>query len=169
MIITLIGMPGCGKSTIGKKIAHNFNLQFVDSDTFIELKYKMTISSIFHTIGEVGFRKIEHIALIEILERYKNMVLSTGGGLPCFFNNMELLNESGETIYLNLPSKALANRLFYSKKQRPLLKNKSEQEIQVYIEKTLEERFSFYNQAKFMVDQLKNSPIKFIQENIFPK
>ena len=90
MRIILIGMPGSGKSTCAKKISASFNLPSIDSDDFIELKYKMTISQLFELIGEKGFRELEHKSLIKILKQ-DDYVLATGGGLPCFYNNLQLI------------------------------------------------------------------------------
>ena len=156
-------MPGSGKTTLGKKIANYFELEFIDSDNFIENKYHMSLQSLFSTIGEEGFRKIEHEALKEILPK-ENIVLSTGGGLPCFFDNMELLNNSGTSFYLKLNSGVIESRLINSRKQRPLTKGLQKQELTEYIIKTLSEREKFYKQAHYIIDILNTVPIEFISK-----
>ena len=161
MRIILIGMPGCGKTTIGKKVAMNLNLKFVDADEYIEEKYKMSISRLFATVNESGFRKLENEALKEMILQ-DDIVLSTGGGLPCFYNNIKILKDSGTVIYIKLPVKMLFHRLKNAKKTRPLTANKSDEEILEYLDKTLSEREKFYNQANYIVDGANTNLTKFI-------
>jgi len=151
MRLFLVGYMGAGKTTIGKLLAKKLNYAFVDVDWFIENRYNQTISKIFEEKGEAVFREIEHRALIEI-SSYENVVVSTGGGLPCFFNNMELMNRAGTTVYLKENVDELAKTLNTNKQNRPLIKNLNFEELQIFIKKHLEEREPFYNQAKHIIN-----------------
>ncbi|MDR0829547.1 MAG: shikimate kinase [Prevotellaceae bacterium] len=146
----LIGFMGCGKSSTGKKMAQKLGLNFVDTDNFIENRYQKTISQLFEEVGEAKFREIEHKILLELAE-FENIVIATGGGMPCFFNNMEIMNAAGKTIYLKLPAAVLYERLKKSKSKRTLLKNIPETDLQNFIEKLLHERENFYNQAEEII------------------
>ena len=150
-IFFLIGYMGSGKTTVGKRLAKKLNLQFIDTDLFIENRYHKSIAAIFEEKGEAGFREIERKALHEITD-FENVVISTGGGLPCFFDNMEVMNQTGTTIYLKVSVKELMNRLKNGKQQRPLLKDKSSEEIKNYITINLEKREEFYNKATFIFE-----------------
>ncbi len=141
-------MPGSGKTTLGKLAAKALNIKFLDADTFITDLCKMRIPKIFEIVGEPGFREIERMALEKIIA-LDNIILATGGGMPCFFDNIQIMNELGTTIYLNPPESELFNRLKNSKQDRPLLHNLSDSELETYIRKTLEKRNPFYKQAHF--------------------
>jgi len=156
-------MPGSGKTTLGKLAAKALKIKFLDADTFISDLCKMRIPKIFETVGESGFRNIERIALEKIMDM-DNFILATGGGMPCFFDNIQIMNELGTTIFLNPTFEELVNRLKYSKQDRPLLHNLSDSELEIFVRKTLEKRLPFYEQAHFtynfdedFVDFLKNS------------
>jgi len=142
---------GSGKTTVGKQLAKKLNLQFIDMDLFIENRHHKRISAIFEEKGEAGFREIERKTLHEIID-FENVVISTGGGLPCFFDNMEVMNQAGTTIYLKVSVEELANRLRTGKQQRPLIKDKNQEEIKNFITVNLEEREKFYNQATFIFE-----------------
>ena len=164
----LVGYMGSGKTTIGKLLAKELNLHFTDMDLFIENRYRKTISRLFAEKGESGFREIERTALEEVSE-FENSVISTGGGLPCFYDNMELMNASGITIYLKVPEEVLAERLDAMKHNRPLIKDKNKEEIQAFIAESLEKRQSFYHQAHltFDAEQLRTrSDVKQIVTNL---
>jgi len=147
----LIGYMGSGKTTVGKQLAKKLNLQFVDMDLFIENRYHKSISAIFEEKGEDGFREIERKALHEIID-FENIVISTGGGLPCFFDNMDVMNQAGTTIYLKVSVEELMNRLRNGKQKRPLIKDKNSEEIKDFIAVNLEKREEFYNQATFILE-----------------
>jgi len=147
MRIYLIGYMGSGKSTVGKDLATAFNLQFIDLDNYIEERNFKTISEIFASAGEDGFRRIEQKALHEVSE-FENVVVSTGGGAPCFFDNMELIKRTGISVYLNGTPRILAERLMNSKTERPLIKGKTEEELIEFIHETLNKRNFWYKQAK---------------------
>jgi len=149
--IFLIGYMGSGKTTVGKQLAKELDLPFIDMDVFIENRYHKSISAIFEEKGEAGFREIERKALFEIIE-FENVVISTGGGLPCFFDNMDVMNQAGTTIYLKVSVKELAKRLKNGKQKRPLIKDKSQEEIKDFITENLEKREKFYNKATFIFE-----------------
>jgi len=150
MRIYLIGYMGCGKSTLGRKLAKHLNLQFVDMDHYIEERNCKSVPQIFAEDGEVEFRKKERKALEELSE-FTDIVIATGGGAPCFFDNMDWMNKTGQTIYLNISPKILANRLLKSKTERPLIKGKSREELVRFIDETLNKRNEFYTQAKYQI------------------
>ena len=147
---------GAGKTTVGRLLAKKINYSFIDIDCFIENRYHKTISKIFEEVGETGFREIERRALLEI-SNYENVVVSTGGGLPCFFDNMEVMNQTGITIYLRENIDELTGRLNSNKHNRPLIKEKNPEELQNFIETNIKNREPFYTQAKFIIDVKKCS------------
>lgn len=144
--VYLIGFMGSGKSTAGKKLARLLKRSFTDLDTLIENKYRITIPDIFSRFDEAAFRKIEHETLKETL-LFTNHVVATGGGTPCFYNNMDLIKTHGTSVYLNLHPASLYQRLLASKKKRPLIAQNPEDKIRKYIEETLAKREFFYQQA----------------------
>ena len=150
MLIYLIGYMGSGKSTVGKKLAGKINFDFIDLDELIEQEYKITINDIFNKFDENAFRLLEHKVLLKTI-RLKNTVVSTGGGTPCFFDNMKIMNEHGITVYLRMHPNSIYYRLINSKKKRPLLKSKSETEIKDFIESQLNQREPFYREAHLKI------------------
>ena len=152
MRIYLIGYMGCGKSTLGRRLAKHMDLQFVDMDHYIEERNYKTIPQIFAEDGEAEFRKKERMALEELSE-FTDIVIATGGGAPCFFDNVDLMNRTGKTIYLNIHPKILANRLLKSKTERPLIKGKSREELIAFIDETLKKRNEFYTQAEYQITE----------------
>ncbi|NQU51724.1 MAG: shikimate kinase [Bacteroidetes bacterium] len=152
MRIFLIGYMGSGKSHLGWKLSNFLGVQFVDMDNYIEERNCKTIPQIFAEEGEAEFRKKERKALEELSE-FTNIVIATGGGAPCFFDNIDLMNEAGKTIYLNIDPKILADRLMKSKTERPLIKGKSKTELVSFIDETLKKRNEFYKQAKFQITE----------------
>jgi shikimate kinase len=149
--IFLIGYMGSGKTTIGKQLAKQLDLQFTDMDMIIENRYRKSISAIFEEKGETAFRETERKILLEIID-FENIVISTGGGTPCFFDNMELMNQSGITVYLQTGVDQLAARLKNETQTRPLIKNKDSEEIKTYIAANLKKREPFYKQAAIIFD-----------------
>lgn len=143
---------GCGKSTLGKRLAKHLNLQFVDMDHYIEMRNHKTVPQIFAEEGETEFRKKERKALEELAE-FSDIVIATGGGAPCFFDNIDLMNHSGTTIYMNIDPAILADRLLHSKTERPLIKGKSKVELTAFIDEMLKKRNPFYRQAKFQITE----------------
>lgn len=147
----LIGYMGSGKTTVGKQLAGKLNLQFMDMDMFIENRYRKSVSAIFEEKGEAAFREIEQKVLRELLD-FENVVISTGGGTPCFFDNMDLMNRSGITVYLKVSVDELAERLKNTKQKRPLIKDKYPAEMKDYIAANLEKREQFYSRAAFIFE-----------------
>lgn len=158
MIITLLGYMGGGKSTIGKQLASVLKYSFIDLDVYIEEKEGKSVPEIFLEKGEIYFRKLEHVCLKEIISNYNNIVLSLGGGTPCYANNMGLLAQNNlQSFYLQLSPVNLANRLFEQKQGRPLIAHiKTKQELQDFIAVHLFERQEFYRKASVVlpVDKL---------------
>lgn len=154
MIITLLGYMGSGKSTIGQQLASVLGYDFVDLDAFIEVKEGRSISEIFKSKGEIYFRKAEHNYLKELLVQDKNIVLSLGGGTPCYANNMELLNTVGVvSCYLKLTPSNLAIRLFNEKSQRPIISHiETEEVLREFIAIHLFERQRYYQLATYVLD-----------------
>jgi len=127
------------------------NMSFIDLDAFIEQKYLKTISQLFDEMGEEGFRKIEREVLHEVAQ-FENTLISTGGGTPCFFDNMEYMNAHGDTVYLRTSVRELRDRLKMSRSKRPLIKSKTDKELESSIAEMLEKRDVFYMKAKYILD-----------------
>lgn len=144
--IILIGYMGVGKTTIGRSLAKQLGLQFYDLDDYIQGRYHKTIPEIFAMEGEDGFRRIEQRMLHEVCE-FEDVLLSCGGGTPCFFDNMAYMNRQGITIYLKACPDVLYKHLAMCKTPRPLIAGKSKEELLDFITKSLEEREPFYAQA----------------------
>lgn len=147
--IFIVGYMGSGKTTVGKRLARSLSLSFLDLDAYIENKYCKTLSTLFTEKGEEGFRKIEGTALREVAE-FENIVISTGGGTPCFLDNMEVMNRAGTTIYLESHPEDLAARLLASKTVRPLIAGKSKEELVPFITEHLTGRECYYNKAQII-------------------
>lgn len=144
--IFLIGYMGSGKTTVGQNIARIMHLEFIDLDEYIEKKNGKTIPEIFAESGEEVFRELERVALHEVAAM-SNCVIATGGGSPCFFNNMELMKASGTTIYLEVGEEELAHRLFYKGNKRPLVQGRDKDDLRNYIHNTLVQRNVYYRKA----------------------
>lgn len=147
MRIFLLGFMGSGKSHVGEQLAARADLDFIDLDQWIEEAQEQSIASIFETQGEAAFREIERAALHETANK-ENLLISCGGGTPCFFDNMNWMNEHGITIYLETPIEILVHRLRPQQAQRPLLQNLNEAELHTFIVSKLAERTPFYEQAQ---------------------
>ena len=145
--IFLIGYMGAGKTTLGKAFARAMGLAFVDLDWYIEERYHKTVSQIFAERGEDGFRELEKRMLHEASD-FENVVISVGGGTPCFFDNMDYMNQVGETVFLDVDNQVLFRRLKVAKQQRPLLANKTDEELMAFIQEALEKRLPHYTKAK---------------------
>ena len=153
--IILFGYMGVGKSYIGRKLSKEFMIDFFDLDSYIESYEKKSISDIFFERGEIYFRSIENKYLELILNNNINYVISTGGGTPCYSNNIELIknNKQLKSFYLKSSSNQLTNRLFSEKEKRPLISNiNSKKDLNSFISKHLFERNVFYNQADYIID-----------------
>lgn len=157
MKIFLIGFMGSGKSVFGKKLAKYLELEFADLDRLIEQRYRMTIPGIFTRFNEPLFRDLETNTLKDFIIN-DNFVLACGGGTPCFNNNMNIINESGISIYIKMNPKALASRLTKSKTKRPLLADLTTEELYNKISVMLESREKYYSLAKFTVEGINIKP-----------
>lgn len=158
MVIILVGFMGCGKTTLGRKLARQLNYAFVDADEAIEERYQISVKDIFARFGEAHFRKLERELILSLKGR-DNLVVSTGGGMPCFGDNMQLLNEAGTTFYLQRSVAELANRLIHAKKPRPLILGKSHEELVDFIGELLPQREVFYLQAAHVLDREQQTPM----------
>ena len=145
-IIFLVGFMGSGKSHVGKKLAANLGCSFSDLDATIEMAAGATISTIFEQQGEAYFRLLERRALHNSTYAPRG-VLATGGGTPCYFNNMDWMNEHGICIFLDADPAVLTERLWRGKFKRPLLKNLDQGELASYVRHKIAERRPFYEKA----------------------
>lgn len=160
--VILVGFMGCGKSTLGRKLANALDLPFLDSDEQIEKGVLLSVGEIFGKYGESRFREIE-TDYIESLFVEGEFVLATGGGMPCFNKNMERLNELGTTFYLERSPKELAHRLKHAKEQRPLLEGLTEEDLIEFIVQRLGEREETYKQANFVLSRDEQNPEKILE------
>lgn len=142
---------GAGKTTIGKALSKELGVIFYDLDWYIESRMRKTVSQIFAERGEEGFRKIEYNMLHEVAE-FENVIISCGGGTPCFFDNMEYLNQQGQVVYLKASPEVLYKHLQMARVERPLIKGKSQEELLTFIREQLEKREPFYSKARYTLD-----------------
>jgi shikimate kinase len=152
MRIFLIGYMGSGKTLTGGRLAEVLNYEFMDLDHLFEEKYRISVSDFFKKYGEDLFRALEHKLLKENLH-HENMVMSVGGGTPCFFDNIRWMNDHGITVYLKASVDELYNRLSRSRKPRPILNNKTDDNLRSHIVRQVAERQSYYNQATITVQE----------------
>jgi shikimate kinase len=141
---------GSGKSYWAQQIAAATNLHWMDLDAEIEKENSMTIKEIFETEGEAVFRVKEKKALHK-LASYNNIIIATGGGTPCFFDNMTWMNTHGTTIFINESVNILVQRLQNEKAKRPLISQSSNEALQALLENKLAERLPFYSQSKHSI------------------
>ena len=144
--IFLTGYMGAGKTTLGKAFARKLNLPFVDLDWYMEERFHKTVGELF---VEAGFRELEKNMLHEV-GAFEDVVISTGGGAPCFFDNMDFMNRNGKTVFLNVHPDVLFRRLRVAKQQRPILQGKQDDELKEFIIRALEKRTPFYSQAQYV-------------------
>jgi shikimate kinase len=142
---------GSGKTTVGKALSTDLDMPFYDLDWYIESRMHKTVKQIFDERGEAGFREVERNMLHEVAE-FENVIISCGGGTPCFFDNMDYINRQGETVYLKCSPEVLHRHLKMGKTVRPLLLNKTPEEVDSFIREQLELREPHYNRAKHTVD-----------------
>lgn len=149
--VILVGYMGSGKTTVGRQLANALGVQFYDLDWYIETRFHKRVAEIFAEKGEEGFRDMERRMLHEVAE-FEDVVLSCGGGTPCFFDNMDYMNSLGETLYLKATPEVLAQHLKMGRTERPLIKGKTSEELEQYIRESLAAREPFYSKAKHIVD-----------------
>ncbi len=155
--IILVGYMGAGKTTVGKTLAKRLERTFYDLDWYIEHRYHKRIPEIFAERGECGFREIERRMLHEVAE-FENIVLACGGGTPCFFDNMDYMNAVGTTVFLEASTDTIINHLKLSRTPRPLLQDKTGEELCSFINDQIVQRKPYYSKAQytFNVDILDN-------------
>jgi len=149
--IILIGYMGSGKTTVGRALSKETGMMFYDLDWYIESRMHTTVSKLFSERGEEAFRKIEYNMLHEVAE-FEDVIISCGGGTPCFFDNIDYLNQQGDVVYLKATPETLYKHLLMAKIERPLLKDKTPDELIAYITEHLQERKPFYEKARYTLD-----------------
>ena len=169
--IFLIGYMGSGKSTLGHALSKATGLTFIDLDTYIENRYRKTIRDIFAERGEEGFRKLEK-AMLEEVSSFEDVIVACGGGTPCFFNNMEVMNSCGTTVLLDATIESLHRRLCHGKAKRPLIAGMTDDELRGYIAEALAKRMPHYALAQHTfpsdhledIRQIRHSVERFIEQ-----
>lgn len=136
---------------MGKKLAHRLKLEFIDLDEYIEQREQKAVPQLYTEVGDDRFRQIESKALKEIVEK-ENIVISTGGGTPCFHDNMSLMEQYGTVIYIRLENAILVSRLKEATKDRPIVLNKTEEELKEYVQELRNKREHFYTRAKYIIE-----------------
>ncbi|MBO7192716.1 MAG: shikimate kinase [Bacteroidaceae bacterium] len=156
--IFLTGYMGSGKTTLGRALAEEIGIPFIDLDHYIEKRYCKTIAQLFAEKGEDGFRDIERRMLHEVGD-FEDVIISTGGGTPCFFDNIEYMNSQGTTVYLDVPIERLFIRLCIARSKRPLIKDKNDDELMAFITEQLAKRAPHYSKAQytFKADRLEDA------------
>ena len=163
--IILIGFMGAGKTTVGKALAAELGVSFYDLDWYITMRYHKSVPEIFAERGEEGFRDLERRMLHEVAE-FEDVVVSCGGGTPCFFDNMDYMNSLADTVYLKAEPAVLAMHLKMGKGKRPLLEGKSPEELEDYVRDMVSQREAFYNKAKYALDVSLLDNFTKIQESV---
>jgi len=143
----LVGYMACGKTRRGRELAAELGIRFIDLDAYIVGREHRSIAEIFAGEGEEGFRRLETRYLHEVCELYGDFVLSTGGGAPCFHDNMAYMNAQGKTLFLNTDTDTIVERLIRGKQKRPMVSKMNDQEIREFVRRHLQERLPFYRQA----------------------
>lgn len=161
--IVLIGYMYSGKSTFGSKIAKRLNYEFVDLDKAIEQKYHYTVEDIFAKFSEDIFRQIEKDMLKEVLKK-EHIVIASGGGTPCFNNNMRLIKQEAISLYLQMSAEQLFSRMSVSKKPRPMLSCIAKDKRLEFIKQSLKQREKYYLKADIVVDGFNPNVDKTVEE-----
>lgn len=152
MRVFLIGLPGSGKSTLGRELADQLAIPFIDLDQAIEKKAGRKVTNIFQEQGEAAFRELEHNQLMKSIADAADFVMATGGGAPCYHGNMEIIHRAGTSIFLDLSVKALAARLSQMEKDsRPLLVTEPGVTLVERLEQLRSQRLGFYQKATYCI------------------
>lgn len=149
--IIIIGYMGAGKTTVGRALSKAIGVPFYDLDWYIEQRMRRSVRQLFDERGEEGFRRVERNMLHEVAE-FEEVILSCGGGTPCFFDNMDYLNLQSETVYLKATPEVLYAHLKMGKSVRPLLLNKTPEEVEAFVKQQLQQREPYYSKAKHVLD-----------------
>ncbi len=161
--IYIVGMMGCGKTSFGRKLARSINYPLIDTDTYIYQTIGKSITTIFEEKGADAFRKIEHEAILTLSRLPQAHVISTGGGLPCYHNNMDVLLKTGYSIYLKAEVPFLYSRLKKNQQKRPLIADKSKSETFHILHNILQERHPIYSKATLTVNAISATPASVLQ------
>ena len=148
--IYLVGYMGAGKTTVARRLANHLGWEVADTDAMFEEKYRISICDFFNKYDEPLYRKLESEVLKSTAD-LENVVISTGGGTACYFDNMEWMNQHGLTVFLRISQKAVVDRLVHAKRKRPLAEGKTEAELTEFVNRHYTERLPFYEQAKITV------------------
>jgi shikimate kinase len=147
----IIGFKNSGKTTFGRMLANELGLGFIDLDEYMEKREGISIPEIYTRLGEEGFRRLEWKALKEVVKQ-DNLVISTGGGAPCHCDNMSLIEQYGDAIYLNVTDETLVNRLMDAAKVRPIVLGKTKEELRRYVADLRNKCEHHYRRARYIVD-----------------
>ena len=150
MKIFLIGFMGSGKSSIGKLLSVKLDYALMETDLLVEMKLKQSIAEIFSNLGEAGFRQAENQVMLDIFSKSQKAIISTGGGTPCFFDHIKLMNSCGITVYLKRSAADLYHFLKDDNKIRPVLSGFND--LKTGVENLLKSREKFYNMAKYILE-----------------
>ncbi len=156
---------GAGKTTVGKALAAELGVTFYDLDWYITMRYHRSVPEIFAERGEEGFRDLERRMLHEVAE-FEDVVVSCGGGTPCFFDNMDYMNTLADTVYLKATPEVLTMHLQMGKGKRPLIEGKSTEELEAYVRETVSAREPYYSKAKYTLDVSLLESFSKIQESV---
>lgn len=163
--IFLIGYMGCGKSSLGRKLAKSAGIRFVDMDSMIEEREGASVSDIFQYEGEEYFRRTERALIDELAATEEDLIISTGGGAPTWGDNMERMNGAGHTIYLRRTAQQIASRLSpHGRQKRPKLRGLNDEELVVFMTANMAEREPFYSRATHCIDCAEKSDAELIDE-----
>lgn len=153
MKIFLIGFMGCGKTHWGKQLSQKLQIPFFDLDSLIEEREGKSVTAIFAEMGEEYFRMLEKDVLYLVTESHESFVMATGGGTPCFFNNIDYMKSRGTTVWINSTVDSLYNRLVKEKETRPLIRSIPDNELRSFIIKKYSDRKIFYQQANTILNE----------------
>ncbi|MFI3258914.1 MAG: shikimate kinase [Rikenellaceae bacterium] len=164
MLIFLIGYMGCGKSTIGRKLSTRLGWSLVDTDALIEQRAGMSVGEIFDRYGESRFREMEQELVAELVQDGRDRVVSTGGGLPMWGENMEMINRAGETIYIARTAENIASRLSpHGREKRPKLRGLSDEELVEFMAENIAQRDPTYRRAKLVIEAVPMSDYQILE------
>lgn len=164
MKIFLLGFMGSGKTYWGRKLSEKLGLPFFDLDEQIEANEGKKINELFDQIGEEQFRLMEKDTLHIITESHESFIMSAGGGTPCYFNNIEFMNNRGTTVWINTPVEILTERLINEKDQRPLIKNFDDEQLRNFILKKFADRKIYYEMSQINIDEESKTVDKMIEK-----